>query len=233
MLSLRTVISCLLLLLTSAVPRAAGAVTQGSHLEQLITREISRKYPAARVELIGPVRWTRGAQPQPVAAVQVLSENAKGEAQILARGENGVTAEGWISYSAWVSARVAIKRVRPGEVLRPESFTMQEVNLAAGRGFDFRGLILDAQESELGGFEARQTILEGQFLTQSAVQRVPDIRKGDTVRIEVDTGGLVITTTGIADEPARLNGPLRVITSKTKRTLTGQLTSGNVVEVHL
>jgi flagella basal body P-ring formation protein FlgA len=104
--------------------------------------------------------------------------------------------------------------------------------VAAGQPFEYRGVILN-KDVDVRGLESRQTILEGQFVTSTAVQRVPDVRRGDAVRIHLVSEGLSLVTTGAADEPGFLDGQVRVITSKSKRQLVGRLQRDSVVEVRL
>jgi flagella basal body P-ring formation protein FlgA len=67
----------------------------------------------------------------------------------------------------------------------------------------------------------------------SAVERVPDVRRGDSVRVRIISNGLTLTAQAMASEPGYLNGPVRVLTAQTKRELSGKLVSTGVVEVKL
>ncbi len=210
----------------------AFAVASDS-LAQMIKGELQAKIPSAKIELTGPARWVSGAPgAQEVSAVRVLGTSSKGEAQLAVRLADGSRAEGFVPFSAWIPARVAVKRIMPGETLAQEMFVTQDVNVASGQAYDLRGVIL-SHASEVSGLEARQTVLEGTFLTTSAVRKVPDVRKGDAVRIRIQTDGVQLSTIGIAEEPAYIDGRVRVMTQKTKREFIGQLAIGRVVEVKL
>jgi flagella basal body P-ring formation protein FlgA len=202
-------------------------------LAQMIKGELQAKIPSAKIELTGPARWVSGTPgAQEISAVRVLGTSSKGEAQIAIRLADGSRAEGFVPFSAWVPARVAVKRILPGETLAQEMFVTQDVNVASGQAYDLRGVIL-SHSSEVAGLEARQTVLEGTFLTTSAVRKVPDVRKGDAVRIRIQTEGVHLSTIGIAEEPGYIDGRVRVMTQKTKREFIGQLAVGRVVEVKL
>ncbi len=202
-------------------------------LPQLVKSELQGKLPSAKIEITGPARWTLGpASGQGISAVRVLGTNAKGEAQIAVKLADGSRAEGFVPFAAWVPARVAVKRIMPGEVLAQEMFVTQDINVAAGQAYDLRGVIL-SHESDVTGLEARQTILEGAFLTTPAVRKVPDVRKGDSVRIRIQADGVQLSTLGTAEEPGYLNGRVRVLTQKTKREFVGELSAGRIVEVKL
>jgi flagella basal body P-ring formation protein FlgA len=187
---------------------------------------------AARIEFSSPLRWAKSEAPaDEVERVEVLAVNARGEAQFVAKSKDAA-AQGTVSYSAWVPARVATRRVMPGETLHSESFMTQEVNIATGQAYEFRGVILPI-DADVNALESRQTILEGHFLSSSAVRKVPDVRRGDIVRIHLISNGVTLSTLGVAEETGYLNNPLRVMTQKTKRELLGQLSPGRIVEVKL
>ncbi len=217
----------------AAATAFAATPSPQAELNDLIKSELQAKVPGAKIEVTGPVRWmTALPAAQEVSAVRVLGVNAKGEAQIAIRMADGTRAEALAPYAAWVPARVAVKRVSPGESLEPEMFVTQDVNVASGQAYDLRGIIL-THSTEITGLESRQTILEGSFLTSSAIRKIPDVRKGDAVRIRINADGVQLSTLGVAEEPGYLNGRLRVMTQKTKREFVGQLSAGRVVEVKL
>ena len=144
------------------------------------------------------------------------------------------TAEGYAAFSAFLPAWVASRRVFPNEKLDANAFTKQEVNVASGQYRDMRGLIVIAKaDDNLASLQSRQTLLEGGILLSSAIERIPDVRRGDAIRINLVSGGLTLTIPGVAEEPAYLTGHVRVMTNQTKRELLGELEPGGVVEVRL
>lgn len=208
-----------------------GAAWADDRLGDQVKKELAQRYPGARIELVSEVRWTRGERPAEPATVKIQNVTPKGELQFVALGSRG-GAEGWVNYSAWIPARIALRRIAPGERLREDQFVVQDVNVAMGNAYEYRGVILWS-DAPVTGLESRQTILEGQFLTSSAVQRVPDVRRGDAVRIQLSSGELTVVTFGIAEEPAYLNGRVRVMANKSKREFVGELVSNGIVEVKL
>jgi flagella basal body P-ring formation protein FlgA len=217
--------------LARADEQIGGAVSMG----EAIKKEIANAYPGAKIEIIGPVRWLKGPVPQQ-GRVTFLGENGRGEADIQIRGvtedDMMATAEGMIPYTATVKAYIATKRIGPGEKIDPKSFEKKDVDVSRGQARELRGVIFPSEDS-LKGLEARQTILEGQFLTSTAVQKTPDIKRGDLVNIRVISGGLIVDVQGTAEESAYLEGQVRVLAMKTKRELVGFLKPGSVVEVNL
>ena len=216
-----------------AMPEAPKMATEEQdQMLPVLKQELLKIYPGAKIDLSGDYRWVRGAAPKQVQSVMIYGDDGKGNLHFAVQGEGSLSSEGWVPFAAWVSAKMPIKRVSPGEKLRAEFFRSALVNVAAGPAHEYRGILFD-DAADVTGFENIQTLLEGQVLTLSAVRRVPDIRRGDTVQIQLRSAGLVLTTQGFAGEPGYRNSPVRAVTQKTKREVTGVLRAGSVVEVQL
>lgn len=230
----KLLITTLILMASSAYSaRAAVPADHSSTVSQKIKAELAKKFPNARIETIGAPRITRGSIDAAVSKVTILEETAKGDVHFLVHSADGAaTAEGWTSFSALVPAQVAVRRIQPGERLNKDLFVEQSVNVATGIGREYRGVILSS-ETKFDTLETRQTILEGQFATATAVQRVPDVRKGDSLQVRLVSGGLSLSTQGTADEPGQHDQQIRVITQKSKRALVGKLGTDGIVEVRL
>ncbi len=234
------VASLAVLLLSAATAHTATSAVSDEQAElgvteTLVREALQKKFSGARVEVLGAVRWQRGQAPETVDSVTLVSENSRGESSFTAKGHTGNavrTAEGVLSYSSWSPVRIAKRRILPGEKLTEEFFSSQELNLALGNGYEYRGVVLPA-ETDLSRLETRQTIIEGQFLISSAVQKIPDIRRGDAVRVQLISGGLTLSTLGTAEEPGLIDQNVRVMTTSTKRSLAGRLRAGGIVEVNL
>jgi flagella basal body P-ring formation protein FlgA len=135
-------------------------------------------------------------------------------------------------YSAWKKAWVAAKRLYPNTRLKDEDFKISEINVATGPAREYRGVMLPA-DTRFSGLQTKQTLLEGQFAVTSAVERQPDLRKGDQVRLDLISGDLTLTTQGMAEEPASVGDHVRIMTSKTKKEVVGILKEDRSVEVQL
>ena len=127
---------------------------------------------------------------------------------------------------------IALKRVYPNEKLNKKDFRLQEINVSSGLAHEYRGNFL-SKDADLNQLEARQSILEGGFVLSSGVQKTPDIRRGEAVQIRMISGGVVISLSGTAEEPAYLDQPVRVMTQQTKKSLLGKLGENHRVEVQL
>jgi flagella basal body P-ring formation protein FlgA len=135
-------------------------------------------------------------------------------------------------YEAWKKVPIATHRIYPNTKLRNEDFRVQEVNVASGSAREYRGVMLPA-DTRFSSMQSKQTILEGQYVVSSAIQQAPDLRKGDSVRLELISGDLVLTTQATAEESATIGSQIRVVTTKTKRELVGIVKEDHSVEVTL
>lgn len=201
-------------------------------LAEALKAELSREFPGAKIDLLGPPRWLGGGVVESIASLSVDAHQGKGQARIFAQTEEGARVEGVAAFVARTRCYSVTRRISPAEKLSSENLKLKEVDLASGSTHEMRGLIL-TEDTHVDRLEARQTFLSGQCLTSNGVQRIPDVRRGDTVKIRLISSGLSVVTLGIAEEPAYVNGALRVMASKTKRQLLGKLLPDGLVEVGL
>lgn len=217
------------------------SVAYAASAQDLIGAELSSRFPGARIALVEDIHWVQAppnSDAMPVSVV-ISEPNARGQVQftlqnkvIVNNNEILLPSYGWVAFQALQKAYIAHHRVMPGEEIKSTEFSIQEVNVASGGPHEYRGVILDPK-TEISQLEARQTILEGQPLLSTAVQKTPDVRKGDVVRVEIISNGLTLSTQAMASEPAYMNGRVRVLTDKTKRELAGKLIAAGLVEVKL
>lgn len=212
---------------------AAPAPSASDRLIEQLSHGISKQYPGAKIALNPTLHWTYGALSENFQSVSILGETSRGEIMFSVTASDGSRGgEGWASFAAWMPARVATKRVHPGDRLSADMFTDQSVNVAFGQPHELRGVILETDTS-LASLEARQSVLEGQMLLSTSVQRVPNVRRGDAVVVQIVSNGLSLQTQGVAEEPGYTGGQVRVTASKTKRELVGRLSESGAVEVKL
>ena len=164
--------------------------------------------------------------------VRILSESGTGTADYSSLYSDGSSAIGQVRFSAMVPTFVALKRVHPGDKISRGDFQIQPINVAQGLAYQYRGVMLGVKE-KIDGLQARQTILEGQYPLTNGVERIPDIRRGDTVELKIVSGEIQLSTMGLVQEPGYLNQSVRVLTQKAKKELVGKLRAGGIVEVRL
>lgn len=200
-----------------------------------ISAELSKRFPNARIELTEDLHWTSSQPEGQFLSIRVGDENGRAQVgfTVETQDDQGIhRGYGYATFAAWLPARMVVRRVMPGEKLQNDQFETREINVASGTEREFRGVILD-QKTDITNLQSRQTLLEGQPLLSSAVERVPDVRRGDSVRVKIVSNGLTLSAQATASEPGYLNSTVRVLTAQTKRELTGKLISSGVVEVKL
>ncbi len=223
--------------LQTGLCQAALVPVASDALSVALTQELSKSYAGAQIDL-GAIRWVRGYASTPFQTVMIYGDDARGNAHFLLQGGSSevntqnLSAEGWVNFSAWLPAKVALRRVHPGEKLTAEAFVTRKVDVSTGTAREYRGVMFPASE-EVASFESTQTVLEGQFLLNSGTRRVPDVRRGDSVRIQLVSGDLTLSTQGIAQEAGYLNTSVRALTTRSKREVSGLLKADGVLEVKL
>ncbi len=207
--------------------RALSVQINGAAVAQL-----NRKYPGAKIALLSAVHQAGGETFRHFQMATLNSEPRPGEARIIYTNDDGTYSEGAVNYTATLPAKIAVRRIHPGETLTSELFVEQNVNITDGIAHESWGNFFPTNDP-ISGLEARQTILEGQFLTLSAVQRIPTVKRGDPVRVSLITDGMVLTTQAIAQESGYTDSMLHIMTTSTKRELVGRLLADGSVEVRL
>jgi flagella basal body P-ring formation protein FlgA len=229
------------LFITHAVFAGALGETQNtsSRLSELIRASLTEKIADAEIRIPSLSHLMEAPQMSRFAAIQsvhLVVDKAAGIAQfeVLGTTEDGADASETIQtpYEAWKKVPVATHRIYPNTKLKSEDFKLLEVNVASGAPREFRGVMLSA-DTRFDSLETKQTILEGQYATSSAVTKSPDLRKGDSVKLELISGDLTLTTQAIVEEPASVGDHIRIMTNKTKRELMGIVRADHSVEVSL
>lgn len=223
------------LLLGMAVALSSGLARASVY--DSIRQRLEARYPEATIELGRHVKWIRGAFSENEMLrdlpVTLLGESAQGGIQFEVLSKDKVLrAEGMLPFSAWIEGRKAVRRIQIGERLNDEMFEVARVDIAQGAAFEIKHSLANAQQS-VQGLEAKQTINEGSWLLTHAADRIPDIRKGDRIPIRLLSGELTLTTTGIALEPGNRHQRIKVLSAKSKREFTGELSPDGSVEVRL
>lgn len=229
-----------LIALFSALPaRAESGIALSDHLSDLMKSTLTEKIADAEIRIpslakifaqkplseYAEVRHVRLVEDRPngVALFEVTGRTTAGQDQAdLVQ----------TPYSAWKRVVVAKRRIYPNTKLRAEDFTISEVNVASGMAREYRGVMVPAT-TELSGLQSRQSILENQFVTSPAVERSPDLRRGDLIKLDLVSGELTLTTQATAVDPAVIGDRVKVLTTKTKKEMVGILREDHSVEVRL
>jgi flagella basal body P-ring formation protein FlgA len=216
----------------AAITVTTGA-RAGTALERAVFSILSQRYPGAKLESVGLPRGISITTADQVESVEQVQEDGQGNASFFCRisgSETPVPAS--ISFHAWITGWSPKNRVRPGEAVAEKDLLQRTVDVAVGPRREIRGLILTSDEPPQG-LQSRQTLLEGEPILISAVEKIPDLRQGDQVKVRVIAGGITLSTIGLASQPASTGDRVNVVTQSTKRTLSGILGADHVVEVRL
>jgi len=220
----------------AAALRAALGTAQAG-VNDVIAEELRRQSGAVRAEITA-VLGILPAQPiERAVRAAIIAENASGEARVLVTGFRAGTtgeqsAEYRVKYAAWVKGWSPARRLAPGEALSGDAVEIRDINVAEGLAHEYRGALLGIAE-DVSRLEASQTLLPGSFIPVSGVRRIPDLRRGDAVTLEVRSGGVRLTTSALALEPGTLQQKVRVQSQKGRREFLGVLREGSRVEVTL
>ena len=171
-----------------------------------------------------------------IKLVKFIEEKTNGLVRFEVNGKNNTGNEiretVQTPYEAWRKVPVAIHRIYPNVRLKNEDFKIQDINISIGNAREFRGVMCSA-DTNFNLYQTQQSILEGQYAVLSAIQKVPDIRKGDTIKLELISGGLTLTTQAVTQESGSVGAQIRVLTTKSKRELIGFIKEDHSVEVTL
>ena len=236
---IRILILSTLIATSSFAEAPSEGLSPASRLSSLIRVSLMEKIAGSEVripsldKLMATPSMTNFAE---IRTIRLVTDRSTGVAQFEVIGAN---AEGkeivetiQTPYEAWKKVPVAIHRIYPNSKLKNEDFKLQDINVASGVAREYRGVMMPS-DTDFSSLQTKQTILEGQYVVASAIQKMPDLRKGDTVRLELNSGDLSLTTQAIAEESGTIGSQIRVMTTKTKRELSGLVKEDRSVEVNL
>lgn len=220
----------------------AGEINQtslSSRLSTLVRNSLTEKIAGAEIK-IPSLQKLFSKSPMSdfteITMIHVLEDRPSGVAVIevlgVKEGNNDAREVIQTPYEAWRKVPVAVKRIYPNSKLKNEDFKTQEVNVATGLAREYRGVMV-APETNFNALQSKQTILENQYVVSSAIEKQPDVRKGDTVKLELISGDLTLTTQAMAQESASVGDQVRVLTLKSKKEVIGKVKEDHSVEVTL
>jgi flagella basal body P-ring formation protein FlgA len=211
-------------------PSRSSSSPLAEKLSTLIKKSLEEKIAAAEIKIPSFEKLVKSAgfaNFQDIDSVRLVEDKINGVAVFEVMGANRqdqpISQTVQTPYEAWINVPFAIHRVYPNAKLKTADFRFKEMNVASGNIRDYRGVLASAQ-TNFDNMESRQTILENQFVTAQAIQKQPDLRRGDMVKLQLVSGELSLTTQGIH---------VKVLTVQTKREITGIVMNDHSVEVNL
>ena len=226
------------LILTSSIillSQASLALDNSSIFSDQIKNALKEKIPYAEIRVPNLEKLAKTVEIEAIhelIAVRVVEERSNGVAliELISRDGNNVRIQ--TPYQALVKVPVAIQRIFPNTKLKKEDFRLETINVATGTAKDYRGVIVYDLNS-LSQVETKQTILENQFVLSSQIQKSPDLRKGETVQVEISSGELSLMTAATVLENASIGESVRVLTAKTKKEISGKVREDRTIEVRI
>ncbi len=218
---------------SNSLSAAETAKPECGTLECWVTAALADRWPGTQIKLQGAIQWE---EPQRIA--EELATDRPVEVQVITDQQNGFASVGFkgiqgrVGYSAMKSSYIPRRRIVPGQPLDPQDFDTRDVDVSTAANRVNRGLILGTNIT-ISGLESRQTLLEGQPVLTTAVQKLPDVRRGDHLQVEVVLGDIVLSTRAEATENGLKGSRLRALTEKQKREVVGTLRNDGVLEVRL
>jgi flagella basal body P-ring formation protein FlgA len=208
-------------------------------LSELVRQALKEKLPHADIRIPSLKKLVQRAplsELQSIQKVRITEDRPNGTALFevsgTSRGGNEQNHILQTPYEAWVNALIARRRINPNTKLKQEDFRQGEVNVASGPVREYRGVLVPVTQ-DVDKMQTKQTILENQYVVQNAVEKQPDIRRGETVKLELISGELTLSTQAMAEEPASIGDRIRVTTVKTKKLVVGTVQADRSVEVSL
>ena len=121
---------------------------------------------------------------------------------------------------------VAAETLTKGLILRPQHITLVEMDISEINHpeLDSRALI---------GMQLTKTLFAGSPILASNVETLALVKRGQKVKIIIETGALHLTATGLADADGKLEQMIRVQNINSNKTVQGRVTGPGVVEVIL
>lgn len=230
---IRKLVSTVALMLFSAA--SSFGLDDATLLSSRIHKILSEKIPYAEIRIPNLEKLIKTPQISAISeisSIRIVEERANGIALFEIVSTDGNSVKIQTPFQALVKAPVAVRRIYPNTILKKEDFRIDTINVATGQPREYRGVIV-YDEQKLLHSETKQTILEGQFVVSNAIRKQPDVRKGETVKLELSSGDLTLTTAAVVQENASVGERVHVLTAKTKKEVIGKVKEDRSVEVSL
>jgi flagella basal body P-ring formation protein FlgA len=223
----------LLLFISVSLQAETSSDGVSDDLRKSLIEELEMRFPMAEVKINKPFKWSDEQNiPEIIQRIQFLGNDGNGKAKFRIYQSSNDFSDLEVGFSAWQEVLVSLRRIHPLEKLTDDLFRKEKIDVALRQYHSYRGLFLPLEEN-LSQLKAGQTILEGNTPLLTGVRRIPDIRRGEQVRIRLISGSLLLSTSGIIQEEAHFGKQVRVLTNTTKKELVGTVLRDKTIEVRL
>lgn len=121
---------------------------------------------------------------------------------------------------------VSSKPLKKGEIITPASINMSVVDISniSNPGFDLHAFI---------GKRLKKSLRPGSPVLTTQVESLPVVRRGEHVKIVIQSGALLLTATGLSYNDGHVNQLIRVQNISSKKILFCRVAAPGLVEVML
>ena len=116
--------------------------------------------------------------------------------------------------------------LRKGLILAPQHLQMVDMDISdiASPEFDTQNLL---------GMQLTRAIAAGAPITGANVEALPVVRRGQKVKMIIESGTLHVTATGLAHSDGKLDQMIKIQNINSNKTVHGRVTGPGIVEVLL
>jgi len=218
-----------------AVSNAAGAATPlSAHLSEALERFVRARADAKVSEVNVPELSAFDQIAVPVDDL-VVSFRTRESGSLIGRTpvtvvlthqgrevKRSVVTVGLVAYK---TVYVAARAVARGQVVGEGDIRRERRDVSS-----LRGPVL-TRSSDLVGMRVKRSVQAGRVWQPRDIETVPVVRRGELVRLRLQSGGLRIDGTGKAGEDGRLGDFIRVLNVVSKRYVTGRVDEEGTVHV--
>ncbi len=224
----------LLLLLPQLGSAARSNAPLTVRIRKAVVAYFAQTFGTSEKELkISFVRWPKELQvTKPVTCIEVSDQHSRKRlgyqtvwVELINHGRRirnlPVSVQVALHKPVWVAAqRIAFRRRIDAHMFRKELRWITD-------GWDK----LVAAPAELVGYEAKRAIEPGTVLTYDLVRKAPLVTRGQTVKVEIRTGSLVITSTGVARQNGTKGESITVTVQPGGKKLKARVVGAGVVSI--
>jgi flagella basal body P-ring formation protein FlgA len=122
---------------------------------------------------------------------------------------------------------VAVRSIRYQEALTSENVRFVRMSLANVP----INSVLGAEAKALKNARSRGSIDAGKIITANLVEQTPDVKRGETVALNVGCGDIMLSASGEAREDGYVGEKIKVLNMRSNKILVGVIKERGVVEV--
>jgi flagella basal body P-ring formation protein FlgA len=208
----------------AALPTLAWAGESPGDVSAAVQRAAQALAPPGAGISLGPVNGAQYMQPCTTPLAVRMSGAAPYE-----QAEVHCAAPGWVLYVTVTVAQSENVVVAARPVTAGHALTADDLKLTAMPVQQFAGRQVYFDPAQLIGAEADMSLASGMPITTDAVQAPVMVKAGQTVAVNVVSGGVQLSLDATAEQTGRIGDTILLTNPSTGRRFTAQVTAGGVV----